>query len=251
VIIKTKAIVIKEYIVGESDKYITLFSKDLGKIQVMAPKAKKHDRGLSSGTELFVYGEFMLARYRSTYRLMEIEVISTFHDIRNDLSVLSYGSYILEFIAEVTQEELNNEALFRLTLNALKALIQGKLQLKLIRNIFELRALSLLGFMPQLEECTECGGIIGEEPHKAYFFVCEGGGTICDSCHAYYPGAFKIGYSTLYTMKYIVASPLNQLFNFNVQPALLHELEEICNGYISYYIGKQFKTVDFINQIDH
>ena len=45
-IIKTKALVIKEYIVGESDKYITLFTKELGRIQAIAPKQRKQKRDL-------------------------------------------------------------------------------------------------------------------------------------------------------------------------------------------------------------
>jgi DNA repair protein RecO (recombination protein O) len=250
VIIKTKALVIKEYIVGESDKYITLFSKDMGKIQAIAPKAKKYDQGFTSGTQLFVYGEFMLVRHRSTYRLMSVEVISMFHDIRNDLNVLSYGSYILEFIAEVVQEELSHEDLFMLTLITLKALVKKKLQVKLVRRIFELRALSLLGFMPQLEECAECSSFIEESAFNAYYFVPEAGGIVCDQCISSYEQVLKIGYSTLYTMKFIISTPLNQLFSFNVQPGLLHELEETCNSYMNYYIGKKFKTVDFINQIE-
>ena len=77
-IIKTKALVVKEYIVGESDKYVTLFTKEYGKIQALAPKAKKADKGFASATQLFVYGDFILTSFKDTYRMVSAEIILVF-----------------------------------------------------------------------------------------------------------------------------------------------------------------------------
>ncbi len=249
-IIKTKALVIKEYIVGESDKYITLFTKDLGKIQVIAAKAKKHDKGLASSTQLFVYGEFILARYHDTYRLMNVEMIRMFHELRDDLAVLSYGSYVLEFLAELVQAEESSEEVFILTLFTLHSLIKRTSSLTLIRRIFELRAMSLLGFMPELSKCADCGSVLEENPKSTYYFVSEAGGTVCSVCRSSYLKSLFISYSTLYTLKYIIHMPLKQLFSFDVHNAILNELEEVCDHYIAYYTDKSFKTLEFIKQID-
>ncbi|WP_069997996.1 DNA repair protein RecO [Cellulosilyticum sp. I15G10I2] len=249
-IIKTKALVIKEYIVGESDKYVTLFTMDLGKIQAIAPKAKKYDNSLASGTQLFVYGEFMLVAYKDTYRLMNIEIISTFHELRNDLSILSYASYILEFVAEVAQEGPDNENLLGLTLMTLRTLVVNKLSIQLIRRIFELRALCILGFMPELDQCVECAGDLGNDQRSVYTFVCEAGGLMCEQCRASYPERLDLSFSTLYTMKYIMHTPIKQLFSFQVHSSILHDLETVCDLYIPFYIEKSFKTADFIKHIE-
>ena len=249
-IIKTKALVVKEYILGESDKYITLFTKDLGKIQAIAPKAKKADKGLASSTQLFVYGEFMLTSYGHTYRLMSVEVLSMFHDLRNDLNTLSYGSYILEFLAEVTQEGLAQEALLGPALITLQALIIKPLELQLLRRGFELRALCLLGFAPELYRCVGCGEEFEENANASYSFLYEAGGIVCTECIDDETKVCSIGYSTLYTMRYIASAPFKQLFQFSVRPAILGELEKVCNLYVSYYIDKRFKTLEFINQIE-
>ncbi len=253
VIIKTKALVVKESIVGESDKYITLFTKDLGKIQAIAPKSKKYDNSLASGTQLFVYGEFMLTAYKDTYRLMNVEIINMFHELRNDLTVLSYASYILEFVAEVAQVEQggpDNETLLSLTLMTLHSLVKNKHPLKLIRCIFELRALSILGFMPELKQCVECSRPLREDPENTYIFVYESGGLVCESCIPYHQKHSDISFSTLYTMKHITHTPIKQLFSFQVNATILNELESVCNLYSRFHIEKSFKTLDFIKQIE-
>ena len=253
-IIKTKALVVKESIVGESDKYITLFTKDLGKIQAIAPKSKKYENSLASGTQLFVYGEFMLMAYKDTYRLMNVEIINMFHELRNDLTVLSYASYILEFVAEVAQVEQegpDNEPLLGLTLMTLRSFVKNKHPVKLIRCVFELRALSILGFMPELEQCVECSSFLRENQKNTYIFVYESGGLVCERCIPYDQKSSDISFSTLYTMKHIIRTPIKQLFSFQVNTTILDELEAVCNLYSHFHIEKSFKTLDFIKQIDN
>lgn len=248
-IIKTKALVIKEHIVGESDKYVTLFTKEMGKIQAIALNAKKYNGGLATGTQLFVYGEFVLTQYKDTYKLVNVEILEMFHDIRKDLYTLSYGSYIVEFITAVVQEGLESEELLNLTLRTLKALTPKLEDLRLVRSVFELRALSILGFTLQLISCAECNDVLPELSGGVYFFVSEAGGLVCSDCKKHYSGVFKISYSTLYTMRYILSAPLERIYKFRVSQEILKELEQVCSSYMPYYIDKHFKTLDFIHKL--
>ncbi|MBU3803419.1 MAG: DNA repair protein RecO [Candidatus Cellulosilyticum pullistercoris] len=249
-LIRTKALVVKEYIVGESDKYITLFTKEYGKIQVLAPKAKKVDRGFASATQLFVYGEFILTSFKDTYRLVNVDIIEMFHNIRNRLESLSYASYIMEFLQYVTEPMLAQPELLRLTLKTLKALTYEEASYSLIRRIYELRALAELGFMPQLASCTECGEVLKEGETSKYYFSAEAGGLVCESCKSYYKDTVMISYSTRYTLQYILSSSINKLYHFRVTHEIQQELNQVCNYYVPFYVDKIFKTVEFIDRIE-
>ncbi len=249
-IIRTKALVIREYTIGESDKYITLFTKEIGKIQVLAPRAKKSDKGFASGTQVFVYGDFMLTSFKDTYRLVGVEVIEMFHSIREDLMNLSYASYIMEFIQSVTEPELPQQDLLKLTLMTLKAFTRGEMIPQIIRRTFELRAMSLIGFMPQLEVCSGCGEVLIEDGRDIYFFSPEEGGLVCKVCKMDVNFKLSIQYSTLYAMKYIIGTPLGRLFHFNLVPEVRLELDSVCEAYIGYYIDREFKTLDFIERLE-
>lgn len=248
-IITTKALVIKEYTVGESDKYITLFTKDMGKIQVGAPRAKKYDRGLASGTQLFVYGEFTISSTKNTYRLLNVEIIDMFHKIREDLMVLSCASYIAEFLSEVVEEQDHNEKLFILATRTFYVLSKGQMPQELIRRIFEFRAMALLGFMPELWNCTNCSVMLSEKKLVAYHFSPSEGGIICDKCLGGHTDIIYISYSTLYTLQYILVAPLEDLFKFRVDKMITKQIGLVCDRYIEFYIDKRFKTLEFIKTI--
>lgn len=249
-LIRTKALVVKEYIVGESDKYVTLFTKEYGKIQALAPKAKKTDKGFASATQLFVYGEFILTSFKDTYRLVNADIIEMFHSIRNGLESLSYASYVMEFLQYVTEPMLAQPELLRLTLKTLKALTYEGVSYSLIRRIYELRALAELGFMPQLLSCLECGEVLNESETSKYCFSAEAGGLVCESCKSYYKDVVMISYSTRYTLQYILSSPLNQLYHFTVTQEIQEELNQVCNYYVPFYVDRTFKTLEFINRIE-
>ena len=249
-IIKTKALVVKEYIVGESDKYVTLFTKEYGKIQALAPKAKKADKGFASATQLFVYGDFILTSFKDTYRMVNAEIIEMFHGIRNDLDRLSYASYMMEFVQYVTEPMLPQPELLRLVLVSLQALAREGANYKLIRRIFELRALGELGFRPQLISCTECGEVLKDAEEERYYFSAEAGGLICKSCKDYYKDAITISYSTRFTMQYILGSPMKQLYHFTVTHLIQKQLDAVCEVYVPYYVDRSFKTLEFIERLN-
>ncbi|MGL4344699.1 MAG: DNA repair protein RecO [Cellulosilyticaceae bacterium] len=246
-IVNVSGLIIKEYVIGESDKYITLFTKEIGKIQVGAPRAKKYDKGLASGTQLFVYGNFVLASYKDTYKLISVEIIHMFHHLREDLMTLSYATYFLEFISEVAEEGAGNEKLLSLTLRGLHTLRSDK-PFKLIRRVFELRALCILGFMPELYRCTGCGRVLGEEEAPWPFVVGEGG-LVCPKCRDF-GLAYQLLPTTLYTLKYIAFVPIKEVYKFNLDEQILSQLSDICDLCVAYYIDKKFKTLDFIEGIE-
>ena len=228
----------------------SLFTKELGRIQAIAPKAKKTDKGFASATQLFVYGDFMLASYKDTYRLVAVDLIEMFHNIRNDLTTLSYASYIMEFIYHVTQPGLPQQELLKLTLGTLQALSKSSADCKRIRRVYEIRALAMLGFMPQLLSCTDCGIVMRDAEEETYYFSAEAGGIVCKECKVTYIDIVSLSYSTLYTLQYILGSDLKQLYCFEVNTLVQKELDLVGNRYVSYYVDKVFKTLDFIEKLE-
>ncbi|MGL4361936.1 MAG: DNA repair protein RecO [Cellulosilyticaceae bacterium] len=248
-IIKVNGIVLKEYTVGESDKYITLFTKEQGKIQVSAPRAKKFDRGLATGTQLFVYGEFVLSGYKDTYKLLAVEVKTMFHRLSEDLLALSYATYVGEFVLEVATESGDSERMLTLMLHTIHQLQKKDANLKLIRMIFEIRAMAELGFMLDLSNCSICGKNIEFEEKMTYGVRIEEGGLICNSCNIEEVD-FKISYGTCYTIYYIVYTPIKACFNFKIDQTIATEIKRLCRRYIAFYIDRKFKSIDFIKQIE-
>jgi len=247
-IIKTKGIIIKEYTVRESDKFITIFTKSNGKLMVNAPYAKKHNRGFASGTQLFVYGEFVLQEFRGTHKLLQVDIIEAFNSLRNDLLKLAYSAYILEFIDETMEVCLYSPDTLRLMVRTLQAMCKDVIKPDLIRHIFELKHMCMIGFMPNLFKCNECDKPY-EQCSSIYFDIAQGG-LVCKDCSEPNPYRYAISQGTLYSMQYIVSVHIDELFMFTVTDIVISELNKLMSAYIAYYIDKSFKTLKFIQDLN-
>lgn len=246
-VITTKGIVIKEYTVGESDKFISIFTKSNGKLMVNAPYAKKHNRGFASGTQLFVYAQFVLQEYKGNHKLLQVEIIEAFHPLRNDLFKLSYSAYILELIDGTMEEYLYAPDTLRLVVRTLQAMCKDIIKPELIRHIFELKHMCMIGFMPNLFQCNECG-ISSDQDTTLYFDIAQGG-LMCKDCSRPNPHRYGISQGALQAMQYIVSVHIDELFMFTVSDQALSELNKILSAYITYYVDKKFKTLKFLEDI--
>ncbi len=57
---KVEGIIIRTTDYGETNKVVTIFTKEFGKLGVMARGAKKPKSRLSSASQLFMYGVFVI-----------------------------------------------------------------------------------------------------------------------------------------------------------------------------------------------
>ncbi|MCT4543553.1 MAG: DNA repair protein RecO [Vallitalea sp.] len=240
--IKTKGIVVSEMPIGESDKRIVLITKDKGKITVFARGARKTNSKFLAGSQIFSYGEYILYKGKSSsYNLQQVELIESFHSIRRDINVLVYGLYILEFCQYTIEENAPNNALMKLMLKTLQVLVKGIIDYDLIMRIFELKAMSYIGYTPNVIKCGNCG-----LEDDNYNFSTILGGIVCTTCSNHQKNIIKISNSTIFTMRYILSTPINKLYSFNVESNILQELKIITNQFIEYHLNHKFKSLDFL-----
>lgn len=82
-------------------------------------------------------------------------------------------------------------------------------------------------------------------------FSVKRGGLICGRCMdtGHFPDARALHPSTLYTLQYIVSSPIEKLYTFAVKEEVMEELEGIASDYLAEYLGKSFKSLEILETI--
>ncbi|NMA83676.1 MAG: DNA repair protein RecO [Epulopiscium sp.] len=243
--LKTKGLVLREISVGESDKIITVFTEELGKISVSVRGARRPRSRFVAGTQVFVYGDFIFFKGKNMWNLSQVEVIETFHNLRNDIYILSHGIYAMELLDTVGEENNGNPQLLQLTLHTLWNLSKNEIPAALVIRIYEWRLMSLSGYTPEIIHCVHCSEKKEEYP---YFSVTEGG-VLCQGCYAIDRASHKIEPGTLYTIHYILSAPLKELFKFQVSDIVLKELAKLNRSFIAYHLEKRFKTLEFIDKL--
>lgn len=247
--INVRALVLKETKVGDYDKIITLLTKEYGKISVSAKGSKNLKSRFLSGTQSFCYGNFTLYYAKGKYSLNELELYESFFGLRNDIASLALAGYVCAIAYELANENEDSGGLLPLTLNALHLIVKEDRPKSLIKAVYELRALSISGFAPNLVACNECAQYEGKEN---YFSISEGL-IWCDECYeklADKPFDIKqLSANVLYAMRYILFSEDKKIFSFKMDEAELLMLEKLCEEYTLEKLGREIASLDFYKSV--
>lgn len=144
-LIKLNGIIINETDYNEYDKLITLLTREKGKIKAYAFNVRKSNSKNIGKAKLFTLGTFELRENNESYTLENIIIKEDFNDLTKDYESVCYASYFIELADYFSYENIESEEVIDLLYFALKSLIKGIVDKKLIRRIFELKILKYQG----------------------------------------------------------------------------------------------------------
>lgn len=267
-LIKTQGIVLKQRNIGENDRILTILSKDLGIIEASARGVNRRNSPLQGASQVLCYSEFCLYQGKNRYSVNSATSIEQFYDLRLDVVKLSLAVYFCDLMAflfpftegEIIEKNLGNRAweYLRFLLNTLYLLEKEKRSAQLLKSIFELRILSLSGFMPDLVCCQRCQAY---EKEEMYFFPVESQ-LICGDClkggeesldgissEGTEQVKFAAPKSVLYAMRHIIYSDEDKVFSFNLSGKALEQLNFITENYTLIQTDTRFKSLEFYQQM--
>lgn len=247
--IKTEGIVLKETKFQETSKILSIYTKKMGKISVMAQGANRPKSKLLANTQPFSYNEYQLTQGRNFYYINQADIIDSFYNIRENMDSMVYGFYILELVEKSVPAEEANEKLFLLIEKTLRILSKLKENhLKLI-VAFELKYISFLGYRPYLNGCVMCGNV----KSNGYKFSNLEGGIICTNCYTKDIKAKLINKDVYESMVNLIYAQLERLDEIDISEKVLFRLHNILEEYILYNIDRQgFNSLEFFksNEFD-
>ena len=235
---KINGIVIKEVAVGDADKILTVLTGEEGRISVSAKNAKKIRSGIAAGTSFLSYNEFFLYKGKNTYILNNTEIIESFYGLREDFTAFAYASYFAEILYYNIPENEPCKEIVRLFLNSLHFLTNAEKNKQLIKIIFELRTLCMLGYEPDVNNAE-----FGPED-KDCFFSYDKCGIIKKSGGS----CVKISKTELQIIRYIIGTDLKNAFSFNVSEEVLKTLAEISETYLCERTERVYKSLKMVRE---
>jgi len=177
---KTTALVLKSIDWKDSSKITTLFTRELGKLNVIARGAKKSGsryRGLLESLnliEVFIY----LSPRRELQTLGDVSLEHSFNILRRDLLKTGYAFGILELLDSFFAYSNPDSTFFDFNRQMLQALEDSDNE-QVIFWYYLLKLASYLGFKPEFTICRKCGIQVNDD--EVYFSMNEGS-VICRSC---------------------------------------------------------------------
>ncbi|WLD92116.1 DNA repair protein RecO [Alkalihalobacillus sp. AL-G] len=242
-LIKSEAIVIRTSDYGESNKVLTVYTRDFGKLGVMARGAKKTKSRLSSVAQLFTHAHLLIQKGSGLGSLNQGEIINTYRAIKQDLFKTAYAAYIVELLDKSTEENKSSPALFQFLNLSLTYLDEG-IDPDVIRAIFEMKMLRISGVGPSVDRCANCGRQEG-----AFSFSIAEGGFLCEQCRQVDPNALSLAPQTARLLYLFYHIDLARLGNVSVKEETKKTIKLILSTYMDEYTGIRLKSKRFLDQL--
>ncbi|GIM44749.1 DNA repair protein RecO [Collibacillus ludicampi] len=243
---KTEAIVLRGIDYGETNKIVTLLTRDFGKLSVMAGGAKKPQSRLTAASQPFTHGHWILyGGGKGMLRASQAEVIESFRSIREDLYKTAYTAYVMELTERFVEEREPSQGLFFLVLNMLHQIAAGK-DAEILIRIFEIKMLRVAGIEPDLLHCTHCR----KEISLAVRFSIRLAGPLCESCHDADPQAIWMKPAVFKLMRLFQMIDISRIGTISVQDEVKRQLASVIRQYYDEYTGVTLKSRHFLEQMD-
>ena len=94
------AIVLKITKTGESDRLLTLLTRDRGIVKAFAKAADRPKNKLHMSTNLFCYGRFTFYEGVKSTKVEECDLNETFYSLQTDIGKLALAQYFNELMIE-------------------------------------------------------------------------------------------------------------------------------------------------------
>ncbi|MEH6973171.1 DNA repair protein RecO [Bacillus sp. JJ675] len=242
---KCEGIVLRTNDYGETNKILTIMTREHGKIGVLARGAKKPNSRLSAISQPFLYASFLFRKSSGLGTLEQGEMLESMRNIREDLFLTAHAAYIAELMDKGTDEKKPNPFLFELLLQSMRRLNEGT-DPDIITNLIEVKMLGVMGLYPELDECVHCKSKDG-----TFHFSIRDNGFICHRCFAKDPYRIPLSPASARLLRLLFYFDLSRLGNVSVKRETKEELKRVIQLYYDEYSGIFLKSRRFIEQMDN
>jgi len=241
-----EGIVLRQVNYGESDRILSVFTRECGRIDGKARAVRKSAKRFAGRMDIFSQVRLTLDRRRGRINFKEAQLLEGWMGIRADLLRLSWAAAMGELVLALYGENEPHPRAYELLLLTLH-LLDGEAEPTLgTLCILELRFLEEAGLLPQLGACIQCGE--GVSAARRFLFWPELGGLVCAPCRPQ-AGGMEIPLGTLKGVTLGLRFPINRLARLHLDTHGLEHLRVAVTRFLAFHLGRELKARHFLEGI--
>jgi DNA repair protein RecO (recombination protein O) len=235
-------IVLRSHKLGESDKILRIMTLEHGKRSAVAKGLRKTTSRFGGRLEPLTCVRLFMHRGRNMDTIKQVEIQTSFREVREDLDLFVHASAMSELIDSLTAEHEPHPELFELLLKGLELLRDYPQHAVFIRFFFEFKAMASSGFELMVARCAGCGG--GLEPGEVTFSL-RLGGVVCESCmvgrRSELGKLVRVGPGAAEMLSWMVSNELGDWPE--EQPAgAVRETGQLMDRVLEYWMEREFRS---------
>lgn len=239
-LIEVEGFILKETPYGETSKIINVLTKDKGIIGIICKGAKSMKSKFRAFTSVYSYGVFNLYyKEGKMSTLVSADVKNPLKNIKSDLTLISYLTYISDLTYQVCKEVKSNK-IYDTFINAVLKIESG-LDPLTIMNILELKYLPLLGVGLNLDECIRCGSTKSIVTIDASY-----GGLICSNC---YQNELIVDKKVIQLIRMYYYVDIKSISTINVKEEYKQTINKFITDYYDSFTGMYIYSKKFLETL--
>ena len=239
--IEVEGFILNEIPYGDTSKIINIFTSN-GVIGCIAKGAKTLKSNLRVNTTKFTYGKFIIKDKNDKLNILtEANSINDLKNIKNDLLLISYLSYIVELTNQIVKQTDDYDSLYKLFIDTVLKLNE-KLDPKILTNIYELKVLDYLGVGINFNSCSKCGST-----KNIITINADSGGYICKNC---YRDEIIYDNKTIKMLRMYYLIDISTISELKISKNVVENINNFINTYYDRYTGLYLNSKKFLINID-
>ncbi|MBQ7034306.1 MAG: DNA repair protein RecO [Clostridia bacterium] len=218
---KVKGILLRVGPTIHEEKVLTILTEQMGCITVFAKSGRKKTQ-----YDQFYYGEWVLYETGGgNFLLNSFSLEEPFHGLKERMEDTFLAGYFAQIVLHFCKGEPRETGiLLPLLLNGLYLLGKGRASL-LVKGVFELKTMQLMGYCPSLAPCAHPGG----------HFALEDGSILCDAC-ALPRKTLPLSATTVAAMAHILNHPAAKAYSFSIPHEEQVLLSKLTEAFLLYHL---------------
>src|SRR5262249_23323438 len=239
------ALVIRTADWSESSRIATLWTREFGKVRVLAKGGRRLKSSFEIALDLLTVCSIVFLRKSSgTLDLLtEAQVSQRFGRLATDLPALYGGYYLAELLSDLTQDYDPHPLLFDEALVTLASLGDETVPVGVRIARFEMVLLRELGYALALEACANCAKKVA----PTHLVVsAAAGGVVCTSCQSRHRDKRPLSRATWELLRALESGESGQPAAARATTDVRGETRQLLNEYVTYLLGRRPRLVPYL-----
>jgi DNA repair protein RecO (recombination protein O) len=245
---RSAAVVIGSFPLGESDRVVTLFAREHGKVRGVARAARRMRSRFGGALEVFTLGELLFfdGGRSDLVQIDHFDIVRPFAGVRGDLERLGQAAWMAECVGRLTADRDPHRAVYGLLVRALTSMEAGAPPAR-VAAAFGVRCVDALGHRLRLDACVVCGARSADGGGGAALDV-TGGGLVCQRCARATPDVLPASAAGLRALRWLrgcswpeaVAGSLGSVDG---------ELRQVLDAHVAHLSGRPPRASQFLREV--
>ncbi len=242
--VNTEGLVLAEQKLAGEKRLLTILTRNKGIMHCFVKENGSLAKNQGAAISVFSYSDFSVYEGKKSCSLDEAVSKSFFYNLMFDIEKLALAQYMCELAIHVIPEGDCDPECLSLMLNSFYLLNENKRSLLTVKSVFELRLMTLSGFMPDIVGCRGCGVYTDD----VMYFDFERSCLWCRNC---LKGTDHIPLSpdALNGLRTAVLAEPKRIFSFSAGENDICTLADLAEKYTLKITDRSFRALDYYKNI--